>query len=121
MSKILVCDDDFVMLKLIENKLKSDGYHVFTATDGAKAIELLESENFDIMITDMHMPHATGLELIDFVRNELALQIHIIVLTKDGSENTTEDSYKIGADDYIIKPVNMNILSIKIKKVLDKR
>lgn len=118
MKKILVCDDDFIMIKLLEDKIKSSGYEVYIAQDGSKALELLENNEFDLMVTDMHMPHVTGMELIDFVRNDLKKKLPIIVLTKDSSENTTEDAYQVGADDYMLKPVNMNVLLIKIKKLL---
>jgi DNA-binding response OmpR family regulator len=119
MKKILVCDDDFIMLKLIENILELDKFEVFTANDGGKALELLQTMEFDLMITDMHMPNATGLELIDFVRNEMKSSMKIIVLTKDTSENTTVDAYNVGADDYVLKPVNMNVLAIKVRKFLN--
>jgi len=119
MKKILVCDDDFIILKLVENALKQEGYEVSTAQDGNEAIELLQDNEFDLMVTDMHMPHATGLELIDFIKNELNKTLKIIVLTKDASENTTVDAYQVGADDYLLKPVNLSILQIKVKKMLN--
>jgi len=118
MKKILICDDDFIILKLVENQLKTDGYEVITASDGNEAIEKLQNYEFDLMVTDMHMPHATGLELIDFIKNEMKKNIPVIVLTKDSSEITTVDAYNVGADDYLLKPINMSILSIKVKKML---
>ncbi len=118
MKNILVCDDDFIMIKLIENKLKSENYEVALANDGKKAIELLQKNTYDLVITDMHMPHATGMELIDFIRNDIKSSVPVIVLTKDTSNATNEDAYEIGADEFLLKPVNLNILLVKVKKLL---
>lgn len=115
---ILVCDDDRMLLKTIEHKLKSDGYEVITAQDGEEAIEIFKREKIDLVLTDMHMPYATGLELIDYIRNETGKDTPIIVVTKDSSDETHEDAYEIGADEYLSKPVNPNILSIKVRKML---
>jgi len=118
MKNVLVCDDDYLTLKLVENKLKLDGYGVKIVQDGKRAIDELESSDFDLIISDMHMPFITGMELIDFVRNDLKKNTPIIIITKDISESTSEDAYSLGADDYLNKPINLNILSVKVKKFL---
>lgn len=118
MKKILLCDDDFIIIKLIENKLKSDGYDVLIATDGNKAIETIKSQEIDLIITDMHMPFVTGMEIVDFVRNDQNKSTPIIIVTKDASDDTKEDAYSVGVDDYLNKPVNMNILSVKVSRLL---
>jgi DNA-binding response OmpR family regulator len=118
MKKILLCDDDYILLKLVEDRLKAEGFSVTIANDGSKAMIILNKTDFDLIITDMHMPFVTGIELIDFVRNDQNKKTPIIVLTKDITDETSENSYSVGADEYINKPVNMNILLIKIKKLL---
>jgi len=118
MKKILLCDDDFIIIKLVENKLKSEGYEVIIANDGNRAVDLVKSQDFDLIITDMHMPFVTGMELVDLVKNELNKTTPIIIVTKDTSDNTKEDAYVVGADDYLNKPVNLNILSVKVSRLL---
>jgi len=117
-KSILLCDDDFIMLKLIEDKLLSYNYKITTVSDGKKAIDKLQNSDFDLIVTDMHMPYATGMELIDFLKNDLKKNTPIIVITKDTSENTAENAFNIGATDYIFKPVNVNILAKKIENIL---
>lgn len=118
MKRILVCDDNALMLKTIEHKLKTDGYEVVTAKDGKSAAEILKRNHIDLILTDMLMPYISGLELINLVRNELKQDTPIIVLSKVGAEDTQEDAYDLGADDYLPKPFNPNIMSIKIKRLL---
>ena len=83
-----------------------------------KAVELIKGNDYDLIITDMHMPFVTGLELVDLVKNELNKTTPIIIVTKDASDETKEDAYMVGADDYLTKPVNLNILSVKVGRLV---
>lgn len=119
MSKtILIIDDDIMMLKLLSHPISKEGYNVVTMQDSRKAVELLEKEDVDLIITDMHMPFITGIEIIDIVRNELEKKYPIIVLTKDVTNETEENSYLIGATEFFQKPVNIKILVLKINRML---
>jgi DNA-binding response OmpR family regulator len=118
MKKILICDDDLMVIRLVELKLKAEGYEICSAHDGQEALRLLDETTFDLIMTDMHMPYTTGMEIIDYVRNELGQSTPIFVLTKDSMDDTIENAYKIGADDYLTKPFNFNVLIMKIKKYL---
>jgi len=118
MKRILVCDDNAMILKTIEHKLTTDGYEVITAKDGKQAADIIQNNHIDLILTDMLMPFLSGMELINFVRNELKKDIPIIVLSKVGAEDTQEDAYDLGADDYLPKPFNPNIMSMKIKRLL---
>lgn len=119
--KILVCEDDFMMIKAIEHGLTRDGYEVDIATDGNQASEKISKNNYDIIMTDLLMPFVGGLELINKIRNELNLQTPIIVLSQLGNEETVIEAFKLGADDYVTKPFSPNELSIRVKKLLIKR
>lgn len=121
--KILVCEDDFMMLKTIEHKLKRDGYEVVIAKDGQEAANYLKnpSVSFDLVITDLLMPFMSGLEIINLMRNDLKLNIPLIVLSKVGNEDTVLQAFELGADEYITKPFSPNELSIRIKRVLMKK
>ncbi|MCK5822193.1 MAG: response regulator transcription factor [Bacteroidales bacterium] len=123
MARVLIVDDDYMMLKTIEHRLKGDGHQVFIAKNGQEGIELLEqgADSYDLVITDMLMPFISGLELINQIRNEYAMDIPVIVLSKVGNEDTILQAFELGADDYLTKPFSPNELSIRVKKSLIRR
>lgn len=119
--KILICDDDVIMVKAIEHKLKSDGYEIDIAVDGIQASEKIAKNEYDLIMTDLLMPFFGGLELVNKVRNEMNLKVPIIVLTRVGNEDTIIEAFKLGADDYVTKPFSPNELSIRVKRLLIRR
>ena len=119
--KILVCEDNFVMLKTIEHKLVKEGYEVELAPDGQVALEKLKANQYDMVVTDLLMPYSNGLEIIDFIRNQQKLKIPIIVLSKVGMEKTVIQAFDLGTDDYIVKPFSPNELSMRIKRLINPR
>ena len=116
--KILVCEDDTMTQKAIEHKLKNDGYTIVTASDGEVAMKLLADQNFDLMLTDFHMPKVNGIELISYIRNDLKKNLPIIMLTRVGVEEIVLQAFEMGADDYITKPFRPDELSLRVKKML---
>ena len=117
--KILVCEDDIMTLKALEHKLQHDGYDIITAHDGKQAIECLKNDNkIDMVLTDLHMPLISGLELISFVRNDMKSNIPIVMLTRVGLEDVVLHAFELGADDYITKPFSPDELSLRIKRLL---
>lgn len=119
--KILVVEDDYMMIKAIQHKLKSEGYEVDAVADGNKAIEMINQTDYDIVITDILMPFVGGFELINKIRNELYLKMPIIVLSSLSNEDSIIEAFKLGADDYITKPFSPNEVSIRVKRLLIKR
>lgn len=119
--KILVCEDDYMMVKAIEHKLKNDGYIIDVVTDGNQASEKISQVSYDLVMTDLLMPFVGGLELINIIRNDLKLKMPIIVLSRLGNEDTIIEAFKLGADDYITKPFSPNEVSIRVKRLLIKR
>ena len=115
--KILVCEDDYMLLKTIEYKLKRDGYEVILAPDGKVASEILGETEVDLIITDLLMPYMSGLEVINLVRNEMKKDIPILVLSKIGLEDTVLKAFDMGADDYMVKPFSPLELGIRVKKI----
>jgi len=116
--KILVCEDDPMMIKAIEHKLQREGYAVEVAIDGRAATDKIKTQKYDLIITDLLMPFSGGLELINMTRNELKSTTPIIVLSKVGSEETIIEAFKLGADDYLTKPFSPSELSIRVKRLL---
>jgi DNA-binding response OmpR family regulator len=119
--KILVCDDDETMMSMIRFKLSRENLgEVTTAANGKEAKALLQHEAFDLVITDIHMPFHSGLELITFIRNTIKKQTPIIVLSAEGLENTVLQAFEIGANDFIAKPFSPAELAVRVKRILQK-
>jgi two-component system, OmpR family, response regulator VicR len=119
--KILICEDDLMTLKALEHKLKNEGYETITALDGKQAIDILNNNReIELLLTDLHMPLISGLELISHVRNVLKSNIPIVMLTRVGLEDTVLHAFELGADDYITKPFSPEELSLRIKRLLIK-
>lgn len=116
--KILVCEDDTMTSKALEHRLKLDGYTVVTAKDGKEAMEKIDKESYDLILTDLHMPYVSGLEIITYIRNELKLYTPLVMLTRVGVEDTVLQAFELGADDYVTKPFSPDELSLRIKKAL---
>ncbi|MDP4186808.1 MAG: response regulator transcription factor [Bacteroidota bacterium] len=115
--KILICEDDIMTLKALEHRLKKEGYETITAADGKQASELLQNNpEINFLLTDIHVPYISGLELISLVRDKLKKQIPIVVLTRVGLEDVVLRAFEMGADDYIVKPFSPDELSLRIKR-----
>lgn len=116
--KILVAEDEPLVLMSIEQKLKNEGFEVVGAPDGREALKLLENYAADIIITDILMPYVSGLELISIVKSNGKKKIPIIVLSGLGQENTVMEAFQLGADDFITKPFNPTELTVRVKRLL---
>jgi DNA-binding response OmpR family regulator len=116
--KILVAEDETIMLKTIDLRLRKDGYEVFLAEDGRKALEQVVALLPDLIITDIMMPYASGLEIIGLVRTITEKRIPVIILSAMGQEDVVLEAFQLGADDYITKPFSPNELSVRVKRLL---
>lgn len=114
--KILVAEDEPIMLKTIELRLKKDGHEIFAADNGRTALEFIDLHQPDLIITDIMMPYASGLEIVGKVRQG-EKYTPIIVLSSMGQENVVLEAFNLGADDYITKPFSPNELSIRVKRL----
>ncbi len=112
--KILLVEDDQLMLKTIILRLKKEGHEITSCTDGKEAIEQIENQIFDLIITDIMLPYVSGLEIVGIVKETTSTPI--IVLSSMGQEKTIEEAFELGADDYITKPFNLTELSFRIKR-----
>lgn len=118
--KILICEDDEMVLKMVEFKLRKEGYEVHLAHDGKEAAHKIESLNPDLIITDIMMPYLNGLEIVNHVRKILNMKTPIIIVSSIGLEKTVLEAFQLGADDFITKPFSPNELSVRVKKMLMK-
>lgn len=117
---ILIAEDEVMMSKTIEFRLKKDGHCVLSAKDGKEAIAMLDLYSPDMVITDIMMPYASGLEVVAAVRLKKGGNIPIVVLSAMGQENTVLEAFDLGADDYVTKPFSPNELSMRVKRILFK-
>ncbi|MDA3931688.1 MAG: response regulator transcription factor [Tenericutes bacterium] len=117
MFKILVVEDDRHIRNIIEKRLEKAGYEPLLAFDGREGIALFESQKVDLIITDIMMPHVDGISLVKEVRSTNP-NIPIIMLTALDHIKDKENSFISGADDYIVKPVDMKELILRIQSLL---
>ena len=113
---ILVAEDEMIMLKTIEHRLKKDGYNVIITQDGREALKKIDELSPDLIITDIMMPFSSGLEIIGAVKKREGKKIPVIVLSAMGQENVVLEAFQLGADDYITKPFSPNELSMRVKR-----
>jgi len=118
--KILVAEDEPIMLKTIELRLKKDGYEVIAVSDGREALKQIRENTPDLLITDIMMPYSSGLELVGAVKQELPNPIPVIILSAMGQEDIVVKAFKLGADDFLNKPFSPNELSLRVKRLFGK-
>jgi DNA-binding response OmpR family regulator len=114
-KRVLVVDDEPGIGKILEVKLRLSGYDVITTTRGTEAIDLVRTREPDIMLLDILMPDVTGMDVLERVRT--FSQIPIIVFT--GRQDIARFASKHGANDYIAKPFNPDLLVQKIQSLLN--
>lgn len=116
--KVLIAEDDAMMLRTIEFKLSQENFEVISCANGKEALQKISSENPDIIVTDVMMPYISGLDLIGKIKVEMKLTIPIIILSAVGLEKTVLEAFELGADDFITKPFSPNELIVRIKRQL---
>lgn len=113
--KILFIEDDAIVRRVVSIGLEKTGCQVVTCTDGRDAMNLLNSETFDIILVDMMMPHMDGLQFLSWLRNTAKIQIPVIVQSSLKKEEVEEQIKECGAQDFITKPARLPDLIAKIK------
>ena len=116
MAKILVVDDEKVLVKGITFNLKNEGYQVETGYDGEEAVELAREGNFDLIILDLMMPKIDGLQACMRIRE--FSNVPIIMLTARSEDTDKIIGFECGADDYITKPFNILELKARVRALL---
>ena len=114
--KILVVDDEKLLVKGVKFNLENEGYEVTPAYDGVTAVELAKKESFDLIVMDVMMPGLSGGDACMQIRE--FSDVPIIMLTARGEENDELQGFSLGADEYIAKPFSLKILAARIEAVL---
>jgi DNA-binding NtrC family response regulator len=118
MTRILIVDDEPTILNLLNKILIGQGYEAVPASNGEKALNLLQTEKFDLMISDINMTPINGMELLRKARESWP-DMGAIMLTAFGSVSTAVDAMKEGAFDYITKPFKLDELIITVQRALE--
>ncbi len=118
MERILLVDDEPSIISVLGTLLKAEGYEVTPALGGAKGKELLMTQEFDLMISDIRMKPINGMELLRLVHDERPT-VSVIMLTAYGSVETAIEALKLGAFDYITKPFKVDELLITVRRSLN--
>jgi DNA-binding response OmpR family regulator len=114
--KILIAEDDQLMIKMLEFRLKKDGHEVIITHDGREAVNKLEEFQPDLVITDIMMPYLSGLEVVSAVKKRYPIGTPVIILSGMGQENVVLEAFQLGADDYMTKPFSPNELSVRVRR-----
>lgn len=117
MFKILVVEDDKNLRKLIVTCLEKSNYTVFETRNGEEALELMDKEYVDLIVTDIMMPEMDGYEMIKLLRDSQYETPILIITAKDDFEDKKQ-GFDLGADDYMVKPINIDELILRVKSLL---
>ena len=118
-EKILVVEDDTNIEQLVTFKLKNSGFQVHNAHNGIEALEFLEKNSVDLIVTDIMMPIMGGKELVmELKKNPKTKTIPVVMLTSRTLEKEIVEGFSLGVEDYIKKPFSPQELIVRIKTVL---
>jgi DNA-binding NtrC family response regulator len=114
---ILVVDDDPVIRRLLEQRLKNENFRVLVAEEGHTATKLLKQHRFDVVLTDLIMPGGIGgIEVLEITK-ELSPNTEVVLITAHSSVDTAVAAMKKGASDYLEKPINFDELLLRMDKI----
>ncbi|WPO77833.1 response regulator transcription factor [Flavobacterium sp. KACC 22761] len=116
--RIILAEDNDILRKSLSFFLESKGFTVDQFSDGKDALVAIEKNNYDLILTDINMPGISGMEITQYVRETINSDVPIIILTSSGVEQTELDSFDIGANEFIAKPISPAVLLVRINKLL---
>ncbi len=117
MFNILVVEDDKNLRKLITTCLKREQYKTYEATNGVEALDILDKNYIDLIVTDIMMPKMDGYELTRELR-QAKYNTPILLITAKSTINDKKEGFYVGADDYMVKPIDIEELSLRVKALL---
>jgi two-component system response regulator PilR (NtrC family) len=120
MARLLVVDDERSMRELLDLVFKREGHQLTVASNGREALEALQKGSFDLIITDVKMPDVGGIELLRAAR-EQSPETMVIMMTAFATINSARAAFKLGADDFIQKPFDVDEFKLIVHKALEKR
>lgn len=120
-KRILLVEDEQDIVDLLQHNLEAEGYEILTASDGDRALEMVESEPLDLVLLDIMLPEKDGWEVLREIRANPAIRhLPVIFLTAKDSEVDEVVGLELGADDYIVKPISIRKLLARVRNALRK-
>ncbi|MGI5977315.1 MAG: response regulator transcription factor [Candidatus Limivicinus sp.] len=117
MFRILIAEDDRELCQLFQHVLVKNGYEVKAVSNGAEALEAMDRDFFDLVISDIMMPVMDGYELVRLLR-ESGITIPVLMITAKDAFDDMEQGFFAGTDDYMIKPININEMVLRVGALL---
>lgn len=117
MFNILVVEDDKNLRKLMTTYLKKNDYNVFEAFNGTQALDIMDTEYIDLIISDIMMPEMNGYEFVKSLR-ECKYEMPILLVTAKSAIEDKKEGFLLGADDYMVKPINMEEMILRVQVLL---
>lgn len=119
--RIILSEDNDMLRKSLSFFLELKGFTVDQFSDGKEALDAIKTNNYDLILTDINMPGISGMEITQYVRETIGSDVPIIIFTSSGIEQTELDSFDLGANEFIAKPVSPPVLLVRINKLLKTR
>jgi len=116
--KILAIDDQQLILLSVEKRLKEMGFEVMTAENGQEGQQLFDSFTPDLVLLDINMPDMSGLDVVKYIRSQKESKIPILVMSGNTEEKVIIDGFTLGIDDYLKKPVSLDEMAARVKRIL---
>jgi len=117
MFNILIVEDDPSARRLMEAVLKENGFHTYLAANGLEALDVLDQQQIDLMVTDLMMPEMNGYDLTEQLR-EAQFDLPVLMVTAREAAKDKRKGFLVGTDDYIVKPFDEEELVLRIKALL---
>lgn len=112
--KILVVDDDAMVTEILSTKLSESGHYVDCASNGLEALNKLSNNEYELLITDLMMPDISGLTLLSLLQSYVFAKVPVIIISSLDQSSTVLSGMGLGADDYFVKPINIQKLTNRI-------
>ena len=119
-ASVLLVDDEEQFLQVLSERLTNRGLHVISVTSGEEAVALVENKDFDAIVVDLAMPGIDGIETTKKIKEERQ-DLEIIILTGHATVKAGIEAMKLGAEDFLEKPVDLNVLLERISEAKQKR
>ena len=117
MINVLLVEDNVDLNSLIATELKREGFEVFSALNGKQAINLFDEQRFDLIITDLMMPKVDGFTFLQHVR-EVSKDVPVLIISAKSSLDDKQRGFSLGTDDYMVKPVDIDELILRVNALL---
>ena len=115
---IVVAEDNEIINRVLEYRLKNDGYEVKVFLNGEDAIVFMKGNSFDLLITDLYMPVMSGLDVIQTVRDSISSSVPIMAISVTNQEDLIVRLFAMGVNDFVIKPFRAGELSVRVKRLI---